>query len=198
MARLPLARKKQTVAACVTIYTEMMKKIMEVLIEILHIVAQLCVKIPTPMNYLFDKSVDDRIRARFLNINSIIQISDQVCVDNIRMDRNCFGNLCGMLRDIGGLRGNKNMDMKEMVALFLYILAHNKKNRTMQVFFRRSGETISRQFTSVLNATLKCYNHLLKKPEPVSANCQDENWSCFKVNKFNLNILASSHILNFD
>ena len=176
----------------------MMKKIMEVVIEIFHIVAQLCVNIPTPMNYLFDKSVDDRIRARFLNINSIIQISDQVCVDNIRMDRNCFGNLCGMLRDIGGLRGNKNMDMEEMVALFLYILAHNKKNRTMQVFFRRSGETISRQFTSVLNATLKCYNHLLKKPEPVSANCQDENWSCFKVNKFNLNILASSHILNFD
>ncbi|CAN1140409.1 hypothetical protein LINPERPRIM_LOCUS24813 [Linum perenne] len=31
-----------------------------------------------------------------------------------------------------------------MVAIFLYTIAHNEKNRILQVVFRRSGETISR------------------------------------------------------
>lgn len=122
---MPLSKKKQIIATCVTIRNEMVKKIMEILIEILHNFVQLYVKIPRPINFLFDGSIDERLQARFLNIKSIIQVSDQVCIDNVRMDRNCFDNLCGMLRDIGGLKGNRNMDTGEMVALFLYILAHN-------------------------------------------------------------------------
>lgn len=185
MARMPLCKKKQAVATCITIYNEMVERIIETLIKILHVFVELNASVPRPMKYLFDHSIDDRFQARFLNIKSIIQVSDQVCIDNIRMDRKCFDNLCGMLRDVGGLKGNRNMDMSEMVALFLYILAHNKKNRTIQVFFRRSGETISRHFNSVMHAVLKCYNLLLKKPEPVTINCSEENWRCFKVNNFN-------------
>ncbi|KAK1376088.1 hypothetical protein POM88_032281 [Heracleum sosnowskyi] len=114
MARMPLCRKKQAVATCITIYNEMVERIIEILIKNLHVFVELNATIPRPMNYLFDDSIDDRFRARFLNIKSIIQVSDQVCIDNIRMDRNCFDNLCGMLRDVGGLKGNRNMDMGEM------------------------------------------------------------------------------------
>lgn len=106
MAQMPLSKKKQTIAACVTIHNEMVKKIIEILIEILQSFVQLYVKIHRPMNFLFDDSIEDRLQARFLNIKSLIQVSDQVCIDNVRMDRNCFDKLCGMLRDIGGLKGN--------------------------------------------------------------------------------------------
>ncbi|KAK1397658.1 hypothetical protein POM88_007521 [Heracleum sosnowskyi] len=180
MARMPLYKKKKTIAACITIHNEMVKKIMEILIEILHPLIQLYVKIPRPINFIFDDSIDERLQARFLNIKSLIQVSDQACIHNVRMDRNCFDNLCGMLRDIGGLKSNRNMDTSEMVALFLYILAHNNKNITIQVYFRRSAETVSRHFTCVLRAVLKCYNHLLKKPEPITTNCMDPNWRSFK------------------
>ncbi|CAN1323220.1 hypothetical protein LINPERPRIM_LOCUS32667 [Linum perenne] len=37
-----------------------------------------------------------------------------------------------------------------MVAIFLYTIAHNEKNRVLQVVFRRSGETISRVIHCVL------------------------------------------------
>ena len=33
-----------------------------------------------------------------------------------------------MLRDIGGLSGTKNMSLQEIVAMFLYTLAHHKKD----------------------------------------------------------------------
>ena len=46
MARMPLSKNKQIVAACVTIYNEMIKKITELLIEILHSFVQLHPKIP--------------------------------------------------------------------------------------------------------------------------------------------------------
>ncbi|CAN1189857.1 hypothetical protein LINPERPRIM_LOCUS11241 [Linum perenne] len=39
-----------------------------------------------------------------------------------------------------------------MVSMFLYTIAHNEKNRVLQVVFHRSGETISRVIHSVLFA----------------------------------------------
>ncbi|CAN1140410.1 hypothetical protein LINPERPRIM_LOCUS24813 [Linum perenne] len=47
-----------------------------------------------------------------------------------------------------------------MVAIFLYTIAHNEKNRILQVVFRRSGETISRVIHLVLIVVLKLHNCL--------------------------------------
>lgn len=44
----------------------------------------LYVKIPRPINYLFKNSIEDRLQARFLNMKFLIQVSDQVCIDNVR------------------------------------------------------------------------------------------------------------------
>ncbi|KAL7258365.1 hypothetical protein ACSBR1_004482 [Camellia fascicularis] len=43
-----------------------------------------------------------------------------------------------------------------------------------------SGQTISKHFNNVLRAVLRLYGLLLKKPEPITANCTDERWSCFQ------------------
>ncbi|CAN1836537.1 Protein ALP1-like [Linum perenne] len=52
-----------------------------------------------------------------------------------------------------------------MVAIFLYTIAHNEKNRVLQVVFRRSGETISRVIHLVLLAVLKLHTILYRTPK---------------------------------
>ncbi|XP_061365999.1 protein ALP1-like [Gastrolobium bilobum] len=72
------------------------------------------------------------------------------------------------------------MGVEEMVAIFLHILAHDVKNRIIKRQFMRSGETVSRQFTNVLLAVVRCHTVLLKRPEPVPQNSTDEKWKWFK------------------
>ncbi|XP_062103795.1 uncharacterized protein LOC133814908 [Humulus lupulus] len=96
------------------------------------------------------------------------------------MDRRTFAILCHHLRTIEGLKGTKNMDVEEMVAMFLYIVSHDIKNRIMRRQFACSGETISRQFNAVLNVLLCLHELLLRKPEPILGSSTDERWKWFK------------------
>ncbi|XP_021771455.1 uncharacterized protein LOC110735574 [Chenopodium quinoa] len=79
-----------------------------------------------------------------------------------------------MVRDICGLYETRNTCLEEIVAGFLYTLAHHKKNRMMGAHFYGSGETISRQFHACLLAILKLHVVLLKKPTPIQDDCDDE------------------------
>ncbi|KAK9271994.1 hypothetical protein L1049_002363 [Liquidambar formosana] len=45
------------------------------------------------------------------------------------MDRRTFTTLCAMLRTTDRLKDSRNIDVEEMVAMFLNILAHHIKNR---------------------------------------------------------------------
>ena len=100
---------------------------------------------------------------RLANLNSLIKDSDIGCINELRMNMSTFNVLCEMLRDIGDSRETKKMSLNETVAIFLYILAHHKKNRTIGNYFVRSGETISRQFNRCLlcSFTLKILSVLL-------------------------------------
>ena len=97
----------------------------------------------------------------------LIRSSDTTCISELRMDRRTLYILCEMLRDVGGLKGTRNMELEEIAAQFLYILAHHLKNRTVKNTFFRSGETVSRQFNLCLLAVLKLHYLLLKTPEPI-------------------------------
>ncbi|KAK0571244.1 hypothetical protein LWI29_013056 [Acer saccharum] len=96
------------------------------------------------------------------------------------MDRRTFSVLCELLRNTGRLKTNGLVSVEEQVCMFLHILAHHVKNRTIRSRFYRSGETISRYFNSVLCAVLQLHNHLLVSPDPVAENCSDERWKWFK------------------
>ncbi|KAG6489494.1 hypothetical protein ZIOFF_050765 [Zingiber officinale] len=109
---------------------------------------------------------------------------DSACISQLRMDRATFRILCDMVTNIGGLKPTKNTSIEEVVAMFIYTLAHHKKSRTISLLFYRSTETMSRQFHQVLNAILKLYPILLKKPEPITQDCQDERWKCFQFMSF--------------
>ena len=114
-------------------------------------------------------------------MHRLIQESDVHCKSELRVNRQTFNIICEMLKEIGGLTRTKNMSVDEIVAMFLYTLAHHKKNRSIAHFFIRSGETVSRQFNLCLRAILKLHEHLLYKPTPILEECEDERWKPFKV-----------------
>ncbi|TVU40037.1 hypothetical protein EJB05_13483, partial [Eragrostis curvula] len=77
-------------------------------------------------------------------------------------------------------RDTRNVNVKEMVAMFLHIVAYDEKSRNMRTDYQRSIETISRHFNHVLGAVLKLWRVLLRSPQPISDNCDDKRWKWFK------------------
>ncbi|TXG57010.1 hypothetical protein EZV62_018323 [Acer yangbiense] len=96
--------------------------------------------------------------------------TNEKCRDILRMGPNAFARLCELLRATGRLKDNKNSIVEEQVAKFLYVLAHNAKNRTISFFFRRSGETISRHFHEVLRAIITLEDQFLRQPNGVEVS----------------------------
>ncbi|XP_054791782.1 uncharacterized protein LOC129297471 isoform X1 [Prosopis cineraria] len=96
------------------------------------------------------------------------------------MHRRTFDQLCQMLDSIGGLKPINNVAVDEQVAICVHILAHPVKDRVIRFNIGRSGETVSRYFSLVLNAIMELYEELSKKPEPVPEDSTDEKWKWFK------------------
>ncbi|KAL8497028.1 hypothetical protein ACS0TY_020637 [Phlomoides rotata] len=46
-------------------------------------------------------------------MNRLVEISDEVCRDQLRMDRNSFGCLCELLGTLGGISNSKHMSVQE-------------------------------------------------------------------------------------
>ncbi|XP_057533072.1 protein ALP1-like [Amaranthus tricolor] len=115
----------------------------------------------------YSKSEKKHFRQKHLD--ALIKDSDIVCKSELRVNRKTFYVLCEMVRDVGGLNGTRNMSLEEIVAMFLYTLAHHLKNRTIRSHFFRS-----------LLAVLKLHTHLLKKPTPITEDCEVDRWKCFK------------------
>ncbi|KAL2895479.1 Protein ANTAGONIST OF LIKE HETEROCHROMATIN PROTEIN 1 [Bienertia sinuspersici] len=90
-----------------------------------------------------------------LMINIIIMV--YLIKHHLRMNREAFSKLCEMVSEISGLCGTRHMSVEEIVAIFLYTLAHHKKNRIVGAYFYRSGESISCQFHLCLKANLKLH-----------------------------------------
>ncbi|XP_057531016.1 protein ALP1-like [Amaranthus tricolor] len=115
-----------------------------------------------------------------INLNRIISYSDVLCRSHLRMNRFAFSKLRELVRDIGGLSDTRNMTVEEIVAIFLYTISHHKKNRCDSSYFYSSGETVSRQFHLCLMTILKLHDVLLKKPSPITEDCEDDKWKYFK------------------
>ncbi|XP_059627332.1 protein ALP1-like [Cornus florida] len=90
--------------------------------------------------------------------------TNQRCRDITRMGPEAFQNLCEILKRDAGLKATKNASVEEQVAKFLHILSHNVRNRTIQFFFRRSGETTSHHFHSVLRSIISLEEKFLRQP----------------------------------
>nr|KYP71030.1 hypothetical protein KK1_010273 [Cajanus cajan] len=71
-----------------------------------------------------------------------------------RMEKHVFNQLYFELVECG-LKATKQMEVQEMVAMFLNMVGHGVGNRMIQERFQHSGETVSRHFHKVLVACLK-------------------------------------------
>ncbi|KAA0052287.1 retrotransposon protein [Cucumis melo var. makuwa] len=109
---------------------------------------------------------DTRHRIRELAYFRMIHESDLVCRQSTRIDRRTFAILCHLLRNVASLSLTEIVDVEEMIAMFLHVLAHDVKNRIIQWEFVRFGETVSRHFNIVLLAVLQLYEELIKRHVP--------------------------------
>ncbi|XP_025625148.1 uncharacterized protein [Arachis hypogaea] len=96
------------------------------------------------------------------------------------MSVDVLGRLCELRKVQGGLRDECRVSIPEQVITFLIILAHHKKNCTLQVRFYRSGETISRYFNKVLSSVIRIQRLLFAKAVPIPDGCIDPRWKWFK------------------
>ncbi|PPD75151.1 hypothetical protein GOBAR_DD27910 [Gossypium barbadense] len=124
-------------------------------------------------------------------VKKLVYASGKTCIEQVRMNRTAFFKLCEMLESLGGLKSSRNMLVDEQVAMFLHIISHHLKNRVIKHHFRRSGETVSRAFHSVLNAVVRLQDELFKKAEPITADSSDTRWKWFKNC---LGVLDGTHI----
>uniref|UniRef100_M0ZMC4 Transposase n=1 Tax=Solanum tuberosum TaxID=4113 RepID=M0ZMC4_SOLTU len=72
------------------------------------------------------------------------------------------------------------MSSTEKLAMFLNILAHHEKNRSIKVDYIRSGCSVIRAFNECLRAILKLTPVLLVKPNPMLEDDTDDRWKWFK------------------
>jgi hypothetical protein len=68
------------------------------------------------------------------------------------MEVGIFQALVNKLHERNLLTNTQSVTVEEQVAIFLYAMAKNASNETLQDFFQHSGETISRHFVPVLDA----------------------------------------------
>ncbi|KAG6399414.1 hypothetical protein SASPL_140895 [Salvia splendens] len=62
-----------------------------------------------------------KIPEQIRRMDRLIRLTDTDCVNNLRMDRNCFGRLCLLLRERMGLKDRKFVSVEEQVSMLLSI-----------------------------------------------------------------------------
>ncbi|KAG5573853.1 hypothetical protein H5410_063619 [Solanum commersonii] len=80
--------------------------------------------------------------------------------------------------DIGGLTDGKYMSSSEKLAMFLNILTHHEKNKSIKVDYIRFGWSVSQAFNECLRAILKLTPLLLVNPKPVHEDEIEDRWKC--------------------
>ncbi|XP_077247701.1 uncharacterized protein LOC143887511 isoform X2 [Tasmannia lanceolata] len=113
--------------------------------------------------------------------------SDERCHDLLRMNVDCFTRFVHILKGTGWLNDTIHCSVEEQLAIFFHIISDDQRNHCMKAYFRRSGETVSRYFSKVLDAIMSMTNLLIKPPSPdtppqIRAN---ERWyPYFKLKSF--------------
>jgi hypothetical protein len=109
-------------------------------------------------------------------VNEILTGHQSLSKRNFRMEVNVFRALVDKLREKQLLADARDVSVEEQVAIFLYALAKNASNETLQDQFQHSGQTISKYFGVVLDAVkqLTCVyirppflhpHHILRRPK---------------------------------
>ena len=104
----------------------------------------------------------------------------------IRMDINTFRSLCRRLVEMEVIEHDRVISVEEAVVMFLWIVTHNQRVRTVAERYQHSGETVCRQFGRVLDALCYLGNEVIRPLDfnTVQAEIQNNSkyFPWFKVN----------------
>ncbi|XP_038714981.1 protein ANTAGONIST OF LIKE HETEROCHROMATIN PROTEIN 1-like [Tripterygium wilfordii] len=84
----------------------------------------------------------------------------------LRMEKCVFIDLCNELSTKYGLVATREVGLREMVAIFIYIVAQGVSTRAVQDRFQHSGEKIHRQFHRVLDSIIRMSRDIIKPRDP--------------------------------
>jgi len=101
-----------------------------------------------------------------IGFKEILNGNDNRCFEQLRMIKPVFLKLCNVLERNYGLKKTKGMIIHEQVGLFLYMLGQPASVRNTQERLQHSGETISRQFNSVLKAIIVLSRDIISSVDP--------------------------------
>ncbi|CAN1240093.1 hypothetical protein LINGRAPRIM_LOCUS2603 [Linum grandiflorum] len=131
------------------------------------------------------RSIVDRLlrgqQARAYFVWKATKDSDRSSIDIIRMSKHVFERLCADLVAEGGLKKLQNVEVDEMVVMFLWTVGHTVKNRILQKKFARSGKTICAVIHAVLQSILNMHETLYVKANPNTERHKHAPWKHFKV-----------------
>ncbi|KAG4954337.1 hypothetical protein JHK87_039931 [Glycine soja] len=113
-------------------------------------------------------------------LNYLYRGTKKDCIEQLRLSKNAFFNLCRILQEKGGLVRTRNVPTTEAVAMFIHILAPNLKYRVVQFSYCRSKETISRKFNDVLRAVMKMSKDYLNFQPCTLEGAEANKWRCFE------------------
>ncbi|KAH1198473.1 hypothetical protein GmHk_18G052045 [Glycine max] len=113
-------------------------------------------------------------------LNRLYRGTNKDCIEQLRLSKNAFFNLCRILQENGGLVRTRNVPTTEAVAMFLHILAHNLKYRVVQFSYCRSKETISRHINEVLRAVMKVSKDYLNFQPCTLEGAKANKWRWFE------------------
>ncbi|XP_061344936.1 uncharacterized protein LOC133290830 [Gastrolobium bilobum] len=80
------------------------------------------------------------------------------------MERFVFNKLCMLMAQKGWLANSRYIRFDEQLGIFLYLIGHESSNRNVCERFQRSGQTISKYFSKVLNEMLQLAREIIKPP----------------------------------
>ena len=152
------------------------------------------------MVYEYEKScmAKNRVRTSSLTgrefVNELLNGSPTVCYELFRMDKTCFVTFCDDLRRRNYLGDSRDVCLEEKVAITLFILSHNTRQRVVADRFQHSTETVSRHFKQTLRAICKVGKEIIKQesfelPDHIKNNAKYYPW--FKVSSNLLSISSS-------
>ncbi|RZB47037.1 hypothetical protein D0Y65_050897 [Glycine soja] len=131
-------------------------------------------------NYFVKEPTRNWELERHCFLNCLYRGINKDCIEQLRLSKNAFFNLCRILEEKGGLVRTRNVPTTEAVAMFLHILAHNLKYRVVQFSYCRSKETISRQFNDVLRAVMKVSKDYLNFQPCTLEGAEANKWRWFE------------------
>lgn len=115
-------------------------------------------------------------------MNDILNGHPIRCMNSFRMDPTLFTQLCEDLQSKYGLQPSKRMTVVYKVGIVVYTLVMGASDRDVRERFQHYGETISREFHEVLEATRGTSRGYQGLAHDICLS-----WNLVNINKFDFN-----------